>query len=461
MGTEVGAWEGLYTAIADTLHEMSGNLLVRTTAAYASGDTSIAVEGTDRFPAAGRIAFGRRVALYASKTATSFDGLTDYYTGAPGVDVDLPPFSVVQDVSRVGTQMEDLRASFLLPTAEGAELDMLARNYGISRPLGLGDAGFRDLLEVWIWLDATTTYACEQILDVLWGPGNYTLFEDLETHRHTVFVLVPWAAELSGDYQGKTYVVGGESQTRTSPTTVTVADEPTLVFGLWAATDPGRAGTNYANLPITTCSTLAGTPTRLYDSGNGFLATDVGKPVLIDDEHWTVAQFVSTGELRLEGRLETDGVVTNVAPTRLFTPTDWFEPWMVGHFIQITSTVGTNNGTYVISEVVSSRQLRLAGASFSPETDVTWQLLPNFGTDASVTAQLPRATWVGPVITAPVTLPVNLLVDYTTVPSAQVPLLNVSGVDQYPFYLWDAVAVTKSVLDLITAAGVQVELVRE
>ena len=461
MGTEVGPWEGLNSAIADTLYDLAGYLVVRSTASYAAGDTSIMVESTDRFLATGRIVFGGKIAVYASKTDTSFDGLTDLYTGDPGVETALATGSTVMDFTRLTTQMDGLRAAFLLPYALEAELDTLGRNYGILRTRGLDDDTFRALLQAWIYLEAQTIYACEQILDVLWGVGGYDLYEDLESYPHTVFVRIP--SETAIAFLGKTFVVGGESQPSTGAFTVDVNFSPTLVFGVYDSADPGRVGTNYANKVIAAATPGVAPFDRIFTGVATFIPSDVGKPIIIDGtEYWVIAERLSTTQIRAAGRQHDDGTVTNLDPDVLASDRDWFSEWQVGHRIQIVSTIPANDGTYTITERISPYSVRLAGAAFVPESDVQWRLLPLFGA-AAVSLQLPRATVSGNTITTPAgPLPATVLVDYTTIPSAQA--LEGPGSDgnaQYPFYLWDSSFITQSILDLITAAGVRVIVISE
>ena len=136
-----------------------------------------------------------------------------------------------------------------------------------------------------------------------------------------------------------------------------------------------------------------------------------------------------------------------------------FSPWMVGHAVEIIS--GPSAGIYVINSYNNPGSVVLAG-TVAVETDVEWRLIPQFATVIGRTAQFPRATFVGDVITTPVPMPVTVLVDYTHDPSAQALLSPaVDGNDQYPFYLWDEGFLIQTLLDLVRAAGVRIVLVPE
>lgn len=450
-GQREDLWRGLVTSIADELYEMAGGLLVRTTALYTAGDGSVTVEGTDRWPSSGRLSLGGLTATYSGKTNTSFTGLVDD-DGNPGVALDFRVGTVVADVSRSTTQMDDLRASFLVATAEDNELDILARNYGIARPPGVDDATFRLLLQSWIYLEAQTIYGLEQILDILFGAGNYTLYEDLEEFPHRVFVDIPL---LGGSTQstGKTYLVSGEPQTRTAPTTVDVDNPVATVYGVYDAADPFREGTNYAMAALVG-ATAAAFPTDLFSPGL-FLTSDVGKGVIVETfETWTVLQYITANRVTLGWPEHFDATFDGAQPDRITTDHTWFAPWMVGHSIVVSA--GLNAGTYTILEVVRSNQVRVSGLVAVPEANVGWTLTPVFPTDLSVPFDIVRATAASNTITTPVAMPVNVLVDYTHVPSAQaLSSPNFDGELYFPFYLFDATAVAQFILDLITAAGVE------
>src|SRR3990167_3614971 len=182
---------------------MSGRLIVRSTAVYVAGDGSITVEGTHRWPTSGRIAVAGTTGYYASKTATSLDGLTDE-NGDPGLLTGARAGSVVTEISQAETDVDLVRRSFFVAYAEGVDLDTLGRNYGLHRPRGIDDDTWRALLQVMIYLDAQTIRACVKVLDALLGPGNYEIYEDLVGDPLTVHVVV--AASAANAQTGRTYL---------------------------------------------------------------------------------------------------------------------------------------------------------------------------------------------------------------------------------------------------------------
>jgi hypothetical protein len=447
-------WEGIFSALADTIYEMAGTLMVRTTAAYTSGSGSLAVEGTHRWPESGRIAVAGVTGFYATKTDTSFDGITDE-DGNPGLPRDVRVRSVVSDISQSSTQLDGLRLSFLVAYAQGTELATLGRNYGISRPRSVDDDTYRELLKVLIYLDAQTIHACTKVLDALLGSGNYELYEDLVSDPFTVHVIITPTASTSS--VAKTFLVGREPHA-SAGFTVTTTHPPERVHGIWDSADPFRLGTNFVYATISGF-TDAGDPTWFQSGVAAFLPTDENQPAIIGIEIWKVVAYIDPMTIQLGQPTRADATLNSGSPDVLVTDTDWFRSWMVGHEIAVVAVNAGNSGIFAILEVLTPRSVRLSGATFTTETDVTWQLRPVFGTASPVLVDIMRVTIAGNVVTAPVALPVNVLVDYTTVDSAQLmesPSTAGVGAGASPFFLFDEGATVEQTLDLITAAGVRV-----
>lgn len=478
MGSIVGLWEALYTAIGDTLWEVgSGRLLVRTTASHAVGATTLTVESTDRFPAAGNIALGGRVYAYTSKTATTFVGLTERLgpvtlNATSGLLEASSPESVVVDETQSETQFDKLRRAFFVLYAEGEDLNVLGANYGVPRPIGLSDQVYRNLLREMIAIEAGTIYAIEKVMEVL-EPSNWTLWERTveEDQRFKIFLSV--GAATTADSTGKGYVAGMEAQTRTTPTTVTVSQPGILVYGVYDATDYLREGTNYAMLTTPSPgSTNSMNPTWFQDTvSSPWLSTDVGKPIILkfvndsgDTQHWKVATFESNNTITLAWDQRSDGFVnTSVNNQRFTTTSDWFAPWVgrgaasnEGSTLVITS--GANFGSYPIEGYISPNEIEIGGTFPATESNMDWYIEPAFQGTLNVEYELLRASVAGTTVTTPETMPVNVLVDYTNVRSAQLMVdANESGVNQHPLYLFDQLGTVRTVLDLIRPAGTVIE----
>jgi hypothetical protein len=343
--------------------------------------------------------------------------------------------------------MEAVKNAVMVGTAEGADLDVLGRNYGVLRPL-VTDAVYRELLQVLIAAPAGTIETIERILDVLVGSGNYEVYELFPSEPNRVYISI---GATAGDVsEGRFFLPYTEEQDQTGTYTVDVDFEPFAVGGIWEHSDPERAGTNYALQP--TAITYAA-PDRIVAAVPTWTAADVGGGVELGSGVWIVAAVLSPLVVQLVGDRGVDGAVNGGTPAAFDVGDDVFAAWMVGHNIALQ---GENAGVYEILTVVGSRRVLLDRATpWRTEAGVGWELRPLF-TAGSGTVRLHRATISGATITAPVALPATVLVDYVVVPSGQ--LLASAAVDgnaQYPGYLSDDTALVQSVVDVITVAGVE------
>lgn len=445
-------WVGLYSAIADVLIDLSGRIITRTATSVAIGDTTLNVESTDRFPSAGKLIVGGEVVNYTGKTTTTFTGITDS-AGNAGCPVAVRVHRLVYDHTRTSTQLDNLRARCLLGLAQDIELDIFARNHGLRRSIGLDDDTFRAILGEITYGYAQTVYLCEQVLDILL-PGGYDLYEDLESYPHTVFVA--WDTLKGDSYKGKTFLEGGEEQNRVTLTTVDVDNPVVLVWGVWDVGDPDRRGTNYAEAVVS--ATFSGATAT---SAGAWVAGDDGKAIIVDDIDYWQATYVSTNQLTLSSYEFDDGSTDDDEDDILTTDNGRFAEWMVGHNVEITS--GDNAGVYTIDEYIDRFSVRFTTGGLVTDIAVSWKLVPNYPASGPFDCRVNRATFASNTITTPVNMPATVLVDYSTIAgSAQLlERFTVVGNDQYPFYLWDEAAIIQEILDLITAAGVQVVLTPE
>lgn len=473
-----GLWEALYSSIGDTMWEVAGGrLLVRTTALHPVGTTTLAVESTDRFPAAGDIALDGRVYAYTSKTATTFVGLAERLgpvtlNATVGLLEESQPYSVVIDETRSETQLDKLRRAFFVLYAEGEDLTVLGANYGVPRPRDLTDTTYRALLREMIAIEAGTIYAIEKVLEVL-EPGNWTLWERTAEIDERFKIFVGIGASLAASSAGKGFVAGLEAQPRITATTVDVDQPALLAYGVYDATDYLREGTNYAMLTSPSPgSTNSVNPTWFQDTpSNPFLTTDVGSPIILhfvndsgDTQHWKVVTRLSPSTITLGWDSRTDGRIdVAVNNQRFITTSKWFAPWVgrgaasnEGSSLVIVG--GLNAGTYPIEGYISETEIEIGGTFTATETGVTWYIEPNYQATLNVEYELFRASVAGNTVTTPENMPVNVLVDYTNVRSAEALLdANVDGTSQHPLYLFDPVGTVRTVLDLIRPAGTTIE----
>lgn len=459
-------YAALLTAVADTLQETFGFLLTRVYESAETGFSVLKCEGLHRWPSAGRFVLAGRYYRYTGVDAVFTGGTpaTEHYCRLTGVTEDdgVTPTDegatqgeVLMYLGEDLSDMEKLRAGFFVETAEGSDLDTLARNYGLSRPRGLTDETFRALLQVLIYLDAQTIYAVEKVLDVLRGPGNYTVYELFPVPDENNRFYVQITSSSSGR-RGRSFMTAFEL-VASSGLTATASADISVLNGIWADTDPYRTGTNYAESTVSVTKTATD---RLVTAAPFWAVSDEGRTIrLSDGELWLIRSYLDPVTVQVGGPRRTDGTVNTSQPTRLVASSSTFRSWMEGHNLVVFGAL--NAGTYSISEVVSEYEVTLSGAAFTTETNVEFMLSPQFAGTA-VTAAIMRATIAGPIATAPNVLPANVYLDYATTPSAQAMSDNTAdGTGQYPFYLFDDTFIVALILDIVKAAGVEAVVILE
>ncbi len=455
MTTTTGLWQALLSAIADTIHEVSGSLMGRLSAAYTSGQTTITLSETHRWPDAGRIVVNGVTGFYTGKTLTALTGLIGE-DGAPGLGVEGRDGDVVTLIS-TQSDMDRLKDAFFVQTAEGSDLDTFGRNYGMRRPRGLSDSQYRALLLASLFVEGGTVYAMEKVLSAVLGAGNFTLHEDHEGTALTVYATI--SATISSDYRGKSYLVGLEPQARATAITVDADHDPTLVYGVWDSDDPGRLGTNYAEATTSLTETA---PDALVAGVDTFSSSDADRYAVrqSDGAIWKILSVLDAKTLQVGTKVRSNGSSSAGAPLEFRASEPVFRTWMVGHKLIVLS--GLSAGSYTIVAVNEGRNvLTLTGASFVTETSLRWFIRPDFG-GSVVNYRINRATWSGSTITTPLAMPANVLIDYTTIPSAQVvPAADVDAADRHAFYLFDETYLTGEILDIVRAAGVRIVVLTE
>jgi hypothetical protein len=194
----------------------------------------------------------------------------------------------------------------------------------------------------------------------------------------------------------------------------------------------------------------------------------------------------------LEGRPQKSLSTSIANPTRIVTAEHSFKfPQDLGKKVTISGSALGNDGTYVISALLDDLSLvdlstystvnevwtnvaELVGAAFQTESDLDWQLDPNFQLEAGLDWEVSDAgEFASDIITLPAAMPYAattgfpVVVDLfaTEVLSAQVLVDNTLTneviattpsvlYEYYPFYLSDPLGVVRVFLDELTAAGV-------
>ena len=135
-------------------------------------DTVISVESTDGWFDSGEFFLDRQRYRYSGKTAVTFTGL-EHFDGAAyfsGVRTQHEPLAVVSDYTQRYSAVDQYRRSFMVRTAEGADLDVVGLNVGVPRPPELGeDELYQKLIQAIAYTPGGTIYAIERALDALFG----------------------------------------------------------------------------------------------------------------------------------------------------------------------------------------------------------------------------------------------------------------------------------------------------
>lgn len=225
----VGVLEAVTSVIGEADGNIGGLFQTRLTAAVAAGAVSLPVESTYGFAESGRVGLQGVVYFYASKTLTSFDGITHVFGGATviGTRLDHREEAVVADLNQGRSAIELARQAMLVEYAEGEYLNTLGRNLGVGRlPFLKSDDQFREIVKHLAYNPRGTYFGIELALVGLVGAGNFEIVEDLIRHPNTVFIRLIGAATTEDISYGKAYTEGAELQPATSNTTVEIDEEP-------------------------------------------------------------------------------------------------------------------------------------------------------------------------------------------------------------------------------------------
>jgi len=188
--------------------------------------TSFPVETTHGWSDSGKIGIGGVVYSYASKTDTSFDGITftQNLVVIPGAGKQHRQDSPVVDLNKDRTALELVRRGLLVDYAESDELNALGRNLGVLRlPFIESDDRFREIIKALAYNPKGTIYGIELALNGLVGEGNYSIYEDLINYPNTVFINLIGSATTEDTSEGKAFLTAKEHRLAASDTTVTIS----------------------------------------------------------------------------------------------------------------------------------------------------------------------------------------------------------------------------------------------
>ncbi len=180
-----------------------------------------------------------------------------------------PVGTLVYDLSENTSALDHVRRGFLVDFAVGEDLDVIGRNLGLTKCVGITEDEWRAIIKAIAYLPKSTSDAFVAALDALWGSGNYDILES---------PAVPWQVcvdilvGLSTTLQGRFMLNGGEPQLTTgantvdttypllSPTLAAYPGSPNQILGLREHTYPaGAVGTAIVGVYDDTPETRRGT----------------------------------------------------------------------------------------------------------------------------------------------------------------------------------------------------------
>lgn len=160
-----------------------------------------------------------------------FQQLGNVDTGDGYLTLDHKPLTVITEGSQSYSALDKLRRALLVDYATEEELDRVARNLAVVRPVGMSDAIFREVIKALAYLPKGTFYGLELLLDALFPAGGWSVYEDLVNANNTVFILLP-VMEPGQDPEGRTFISSEEPQASTSTITVDVDHTPISVASI-------------------------------------------------------------------------------------------------------------------------------------------------------------------------------------------------------------------------------------
>lgn len=485
-------------ATAPEAIDIRPGFLEKSSGALQPGDTEIVVEGNYRFPGVGQLFLaGERIAYTAKTTSIPFNS----FTVAAVTDLH-PVWATVADGTRMTASLHLARAAMLLDYAEGAYIDAIARRFGgFPRLAGMADDEYRGVVAGSCGARRGFLAGLERLLAELYASPP-EIIEDLVTFSETVvagevvrtpapgagYPCVVWIAVplvlIGATYLGRTYLCGGEPQATTGAFTVDTTYPIVLPYGVYLDPDTARVD-NYMDMlwPGDASVLAVGLGVTVDSAADNFLATDVGHDLVISgaaraasNGPWEIETFTGVGRVNVRGRLQQEGRVDGATLTifEINTNVPWeacpFGPDSVGREIQVEA-VGDDPGVLwggvplfrEIIRYIDRRSVEVNAVWPGAGGDMSWRFMPNFSFQIAIDWRAPRATFAGSTITLPRTPgapPIDVLVDYTTVPSAQL-LLDTTERNQpawssWPFYLDGTMTWMADLFDEFVPAGVAV-----
>ncbi len=215
----LGVSSGLMKAMLDAIHgsdeKIGGQAITTLRVGLDPTATEILVTSTIGFGefkdglGNGRVVVGSEIIDFSARAVAEFTGLT---RGVQSTIVQprYPAGTIVYDEAQNASAIDHVRRGFLVNFALGEDLNIVGRNLGLKKCVGVPDDTWREVIREVAYLAKQPLGAIETALNALLGAGNFELFERAVTQPHKFFVVV--AQALATDLTGKFFVNSGEPQ---------------------------------------------------------------------------------------------------------------------------------------------------------------------------------------------------------------------------------------------------------
>jgi hypothetical protein len=235
--------EHLTFALGRELSDFSGMRATKLSAQLAKGAVNASVVSTFKWPESGKVTLDGIIYDYASKTITTFNGLTwteEDGTVNVGAKQQHEPDALVLDLSKKYNALDVTTNEFFLDTAVGEGLAILARNKGVFKPSTLlDDEVFRKIVQNIAFVPKGRLVTIRRMLRALFGEGNFEVWEEYPDVKNTVFIKITGGFALASDSSGKGYLTARERVPLDSGTLRATLTQIPLVVGSVTLADEG------------------------------------------------------------------------------------------------------------------------------------------------------------------------------------------------------------------------------
>ena len=200
-----GLIEALTSTIGEAATEMGGLISTKLTSVVASGIAILPVETTEGWANSGKCAVEGVAYTYSGKTITTLTGLKYIRGGEEQTGAAMLHHieAVVTDISRERSYLDKLRRALLLDYAAEEDLNVLGRNFGLTRhPVFTEDDIYREVIRGMAYNPKGSMLGLELALTGMAGVGNFEVYEDLIRYPCQVFVRLTGEALIHSAQKG-------------------------------------------------------------------------------------------------------------------------------------------------------------------------------------------------------------------------------------------------------------------